>query len=131
MRELRAVLRSPEAVVFDEPVEGVRFPTPTGQVGLRPGAEPMVTVLLAGLVVLGRGENRRFAGTAGGVLRHDGSEVMLFSPFVAVGSAEEVLEALERARRDEAGELAALRRLQELESRITVGARTDLSGGST
>lgn len=127
MRELRAVLRTPSEVVFDEAVAGIRFPTPTGQVGLRPGAEPMVTALLPGLVVLGRPPERRFAGTAGGVLRHDGAVVMLFSPFVSVGTAEDVLVALEAARSDEEGELAALRRLEELESRITVEARTDLS----
>ncbi|MCB9678931.1 MAG: hypothetical protein H6737_27770 [Alphaproteobacteria bacterium] len=124
MRELRAILRTPAKVVFDGPVDGVRWPSPSGQAGTRPGAEPFVSVLMPGLVVLGRGEGRRFGGTAGGVVRHDGAVIELFSPFVEVGAAEEVLAALARAQTSEEGELAALRRLEELEHRITVEVRS-------
>ena len=123
MRELVLRVRTPSRVVFDGAIAGLRAPTPTGQVGVRPGAEAFVALLTPGLVVIATAEGRTFAGTAGGVLSHDGAVTTLFSPFAATGSPEEVLAALDRAR-SEAGELAALRQLTELEQRITVEVRT-------
>lgn len=127
MAELRLVLRTPSRVVFEGTVSAVRWPSPSGQVGLRPGAEPLVSALEPGLVLIRSGEARLIAGTAGGVARHDGRETELFSPFAAVGTAEEVLEALARARGSGEGELAALRHLRELEQRITVEVRAGLT----
>lgn len=130
MRELRAVLRTPTQVVFEGPVSGVRWPSPTGQAGTRPGAEPFVAALAPGLVLLGRGEDRQLAGTAGGVVRCDGAVLELFSPFIAVGEADEVLAALGRARTSDEGELAALRKLEELEHRILAEVRSGAEGGA-
>ncbi|MCB9683141.1 MAG: hypothetical protein H6733_16875 [Alphaproteobacteria bacterium] len=123
MAELRAVVRMPTGTAFDADVVGARLPTPTGQVGVRPGAEPFVTALDSGLVLLQTAEGTVFAGTAGGVARHDGATLTLFSPFAAVGDADAVLAALDHARSRQDGELAALRALSELESRITADVR--------
>lgn len=129
--QIRAVVRTPTAVLFDGGVHSVRLPTPTGQVGVRARAEAWVTALSPGLVLLQRHDGVVYAGTAGGLARNDGQTLALFSPFAAVGAAADVLAALAAARADEEGELAALRNLSELEQRITAELRSGHTASGT
>ena len=112
-------IRTPQAVVFEGPLLGVRVPSETGLVGLRPGAEPMVLVVIAGLVVLRSSAGERFAASAGGLLHHDRTSATLLTPFAVVGSSEEAMLAeLAEMFATPGSELSARRQLLELESRI-------------
>jgi hypothetical protein len=79
----------------------------------------MVLVVEPGLLVLRTDGGLQFAATAGGLLEHAGMTCTLHSPFAVLGADEaEVLEALGRALATPDSELAARRRLGELEQRI-------------
>lgn len=116
---LRFVIRTPAAVVVDEMVAGGRVPTASGQAGLRPRGEPLVTVVLPGLCLFRSAGHVRFAATAGGLLDASRDRVVLYTPFAVAGDrGEDVLAALDRALVVPGGELAARRRLGELEQNI-------------
>lgn len=116
---LHLVVRTPHEVVVDEQVRAARVPTESGQVGLRPREEPFVLVVEPGLCVLRTGERVRFAATAGGLLDADRETSVLYTPFAVVGDrGDEVLGALDRALATPDSELAARRRLGELEQHI-------------
>lgn len=117
--ELHMVIRTPHQVVLDARVSAARVPAATGQVGLRPRQEPLALVALPGLILLRSGETMRFAASAGGLLDATRDGAVLYTPFAVAGDRDdEVLEALERALATPEGELAARRRLEELERRI-------------
>jgi F0F1-type ATP synthase epsilon subunit len=119
--DLRLLIRTPHATVFDAPVSGARVPTETGQVGIRPRQEALVLVVEPGLVLLHSGNARRFAATAGGLFEGDGEHGVLYTPFAAVGDDEtEVLTALDRAFASPDSEIAARKRLGELQQRIVL-----------
>lgn len=136
---LTLAIRTPHEVVFEGAVTRARVPTGTGQVGLRPRNEPAVLVIEPGLLLLGpAGAGPSFAATAGGLLELDRGRATLFTPFAVVGaSATEVADALDRALATPDSELAARRRLGELEQRIVrelkgkPGRATAGSGGAT
>ena len=116
---LRLVIRTPHAAVVDADVDAARVPTRTGQLGLRPHQEPFVTVAESGLVILDAGTERRFAATAGGLLRADRDLALLATPFaVTGGTGREVLEALDVALAAPDSELVTRRRMALLEQRI-------------
>jgi len=116
---LRLVVRTPGGVAFDAQVRSARVPTGSGAIGLRPREEPFVSVVEPGLVLLRGADTESFASTAGGLLHADRSEATIYTPFAAVAdTAEEVLAALERALAEPEGEIAARRRLAELETRL-------------
>ena len=116
---LRLVIRTPHAAVVDADVDAARVPTRTGQLGLRPHQEPFVTVVESGLVILDAGTERRFAATAGGLLRADRDLALLATPFaVTGGTGREVLEALDVALAAPDSELVTRRRMALLEQRI-------------
>ncbi len=116
---LRLVIRTPHAAVLDEDVAGVRVPTETGLVGLRPGGEPLTLVVEPGLVVVHtRGGGDRFAASAGGLLECTRERCTVYTPFVVVGGEDEVVDALGKALATPGSEIDARRRLGELEQRI-------------
>jgi F0F1-type ATP synthase epsilon subunit len=118
-RRLHVVIRTPHGAQLDEEVRSVRVPTGTGQVGLRPGEEPLLLVVEPGLVVLHDEAGTRYAATAGGLLHLDREGCVLNTPFAAVGrDGDEVLGALDRELATPDGELVARRRLGELEQGI-------------
>lgn len=116
---LRFVVWTPDARVVDEPVLAARVPTRSGQVGLRPEEEPFASVVEAGLCLLRRETGLQFAATAGGLLDAGRDTATLYTPFAVVGSrGEDVLAALDRVLQAPDSELAARRRMGELEQRI-------------
>ncbi|MEZ5966017.1 MAG: hypothetical protein R3F56_19430 [Planctomycetota bacterium] len=116
---LRLVIRTPREIVFDRTVRAARVPAESGQVGLRPRQEPLVLVVEPGLLVLRVDGGATFAATAGGLLEGGREAAILYTPFAVVGERDEdVLAALDRALAEPEGELAARRRLGELEQRI-------------
>jgi F0F1-type ATP synthase epsilon subunit len=118
IERLRFVIRTPHEIVVDARVEAARVPTESGQVGLRPRQEPFALVLEAGLCIV-RGDATRLAATAGGLLEADRDTATLYTPFAVVGErGEDLLAALERALATPDSELAARRRLGELEQHI-------------
>jgi F0F1-type ATP synthase epsilon subunit len=116
---LRLVVRTPRCVSLETSAVSVRVPTETGQVGLRPGTEALVLAVEPGLVVaLGVGRTH-FVGTAGGLLRCDGSEVSLLTPLAVCGEdAEHVLGELEEALGVPTAELEARAMLERLEGAL-------------
>ena len=116
---LRLIIRTPHHVVLDQPVSSARLPTETGQVGLRPRAEPILLAVEPGLILLSVDDSLHFAATAGGLLEGDREHAVLYTPFAVVGDdADNVLSALEKAVAVPDSEIAARRRLAELEERI-------------
>lgn len=111
-------LRTPEALVFDGMVRSVRVPVETGLVGIRPRSESLILAVEPGLIILRHDGDTRFAATVGGLFEHAGWTATLFTPFGVVGEEREVLEALDRVQASPEGDLAARRRLADLEGRI-------------
>lgn len=111
-------LRTPHEVVFDEAVDAVRLNTETGQAGLRPGGESLLSVVEPGLILVRQAETTRFAVSAGGLVEFDGQRCSLYTPFAAVGGERDVLAALERIQTAPDSELVARQQLGELEQRI-------------
>ncbi|MHB8416540.1 MAG: hypothetical protein ACYDCL_00585 [Myxococcales bacterium] len=123
IQRLRLVIRTPHEVVFDAPVRAARIPAESGQVGLRPGQEPFVLVVEPGLLLL-RDDGVSYAATAGGLFDGGRESAVLYTPFGAVGERDaDVLAALDRALSNPDGEIAARRRLGELEQRIVTELR--------
>jgi F0F1-type ATP synthase epsilon subunit len=120
MREqLQFLIRTPREIVLERGIRGLRVPTVSGQVGIRRGAEPLLLVVEAGLIVVHAGGVDSFAASAGGLLECDAQRCVLYTPFAVTGAADaEVLAALDRALATPDGELAARRHLDELEQRI-------------
>lgn len=117
---LRMIVLTPHDVAFDGAVASARLPAESGQVGLRPGQEPMLLAVEPGLILLRDDDGGlRLCATAGGLLRAGRVEATLFTPFAVVGDeADAVLTSLKAALAAPDGELAARRRLEELERRI-------------
>jgi F0F1-type ATP synthase epsilon subunit len=115
---LELVIRTPREITLDERVSSVRVPSETGQLGIRPRGEPLLTALEPGLVVFRMGAELRVAGTVGGLMMSDRDRCEIFTPFAVVGTEDEVIAALEQQGRDPEPELEARRRLGELEQRI-------------
>jgi F0F1-type ATP synthase epsilon subunit len=116
---LRFVIRTPHGTVFDNAVRGVRVPTETGQVGMRPRGEPMVLAIESGLIVVRLAVETRFAATAGGLLESGRDRCVLYTPFAVIDRSEvAVLEGLGQALATPKSELAARRQLAELEQHI-------------
>jgi F0F1-type ATP synthase epsilon subunit len=76
---------TPHALVAELDVASLRFPTETGQVGLRPRAEPAVFALEPGLVLARTPAGLRYVATAGGLLRSDGARALLLTPLAVTG----------------------------------------------
>ena len=134
MREfLQFLIRTPRETVLDERVRGLRVPTESGQVGIRRGAEPVLLVVEPGLIVVRTGDTDSFAASAGGLLECDVGRCVLYTPFAVTGAEDDdVLAALDRALATPDGELAARRRLDELEQRIVreIGHREPRTHGA-
>ncbi len=119
IERLRLIIRTPREVVLDERVQGARVPTETGQVGLRPRQEPVLLAIEPGLLLLRTKDVVRFVATAGGLLDGDRERAILYTPFAVAGEdADEVIAVLDQALATPDGEIAARRRLGELEERI-------------
>lgn len=82
---LRLVVRTPHAVVVDADVASLRVPTESGQVGVRPLGERLVTAVEAGLAIARTGGAPLFLGTAGGLLRSDANVAVLATPIAFAG----------------------------------------------
>jgi F-type H+-transporting ATPase subunit epsilon len=114
---LHLIVRTPRDVVFRNDASSVRVPTETGQVGIRPHVEPLVLAIEPGLVVIRLNDSYRFVGTAGGLLRSDGSEATLLTPLAVVGASEDdVIGSLEAAMAQPSVEMEARAMLGRLQS---------------
>lgn len=121
---LRVLLRTPHHLALDRLVRSVRVLTETGHVGLRPGMEPLVLAVEAGLVVLRASDHVSFAGTAGGLLSCDGQTATLFTPLAVVGERpDQVRQALDQALAEPDAEMRLRAALDRLEGRIVAELR--------
>jgi F0F1-type ATP synthase epsilon subunit len=117
--QLKLVVRTPREVVLERNVSSVRVPTDTGQVGVRPRAEPLVLAIEPGLLLVRRGGEYEFVGTAGGLLRCDGATASLLTPLAVTGNDEDaVIDALEEALAQPSVEMEARATLGRLQSSI-------------
>lgn len=82
-------VRTPREVAFVHDVTSLRAPVETGQIGLRPRAEPCVLAIEPGLVVAREGTLSWTIGSAGGLLRCDGEVATLLTPLAVVGRDEQ------------------------------------------
>jgi F0F1-type ATP synthase epsilon subunit len=116
---LRLRVRTPQQVVLDASVTSLRIPADTGQVGLRPRSEPAAFVVEPGLVLADGPDGLVFLASAGGLLRCDGREAVLLTPFAVIGaSADSVRAALERVLGAPRADLELRAALQRLETGI-------------
>lgn len=116
---LRFIIRTPRQVVLERDVSSLRVPTETGQVGLRPRAEPTVLAVEPGLIVLRMGEDFAYAGTAGGLLHCDGAQASLLTPLAVAGeSLDDVQAELDKAMAAPDAEMEVRRTLSRLETSI-------------
>jgi F0F1-type ATP synthase epsilon subunit len=126
---LQFVIQTPRQVLFAAPLRAARVPTHSGQVGLRPGEEPIALVVEPGLLML-RGESGvRYAASAGGLLETERTRAVFYTPFAVLGDdGTQVLAELERALAAPDSDLSARRRLSELEQRIVHELRRPTAG---
>lgn len=116
---VKLIVRTPREVVLDVDASSVRVPTETGQVGIRPRVEPLVLALEPGLVLVRVVDVVRFVGTAGGLLRCDGTNATLLTPLAVAGDSEgEVVRSLEAAMALPSAEMEARATLGRLQSSI-------------
>lgn len=109
---MRLVVLTPTGGVVDEPVRALRAEDPTGELGIRPGHDDLVTVLVPGVVAYERVDGGcAFVAVAGGVLHvdHAADTIRVLVPDAVVGDDLEVLErtAVQTFRRRVAQERAA------------------------
>ena len=123
---LHLVVRTPREVVADLTALSLRVPADTGQVGIRPRGEAIVTPVEPGLVLIRTADGMRFVGTAGGLLRTAAREAVLLTPVAALGDdAAAVLAAVDAA-------LAAPdpeRELRQAIERLEAGLLREVHGG--
>lgn len=118
-RALALEVRTPTELALRADAFSARVPTETGQVGLRPGAEPAVLAVEAGVVLVRSTGGTRYLGTAGGLLRLDGEKAVLLTPLAIAGDGpEEILAELDRRLGEPGSEMEARARLGKLESKI-------------
>lgn len=116
---LKLVVRTPRDIVLELSVSSIRVPTETGQVGVRPRAEPLVLAVEPGLVLVRLDETYKYVGTAGGLLRCDGARASLLTPLAVGGDKEDVvMDALEEALAQPSVEMEARAALGRLQSSI-------------
>jgi len=118
-RALDFQVRTPDELAWRVDALSIRVPTDSGQVGLRPGVEPVVLAVDAGIVLTRTRTGTKFVGTAGGLLRTDGGAVSLLTPLAIVGDAIDALvDELERRLGEPSSEMQARASLGKLEDKI-------------
>ena len=116
---LQVTIRTPGETIFEGEIASLRVPTHTGQVGLRPRAEPGVLAVEAGLIVLKSENETKYAGTAGGLLHTNGHSASLLTPLAVVGSnVESVSQQLDTLLSAPSEEMEVRQMLGRLETRI-------------
>ncbi|MCA9631132.1 MAG: hypothetical protein KC766_25895 [Myxococcales bacterium] len=129
MPDFSLEIRTPVERVASLTLIALRVPTETGQAGVRPRMEASLLALVPGLVLLHSSEGVRFCATAGGLLDVASSVAKLYTPYAVLGDEPAtVLSALDEALARPTGDLAARRRLAELEQRIVRELRAPLTG---
>ena len=91
MAELQVRVVSPDSVLFEGPAASVVAPAWDGRVGILPGHAPMIALLGSGELSIdlpGGGSERLFV--AGGVLKVEGSELMVLTEFGGTEAPEEL-----------------------------------------
>ena len=91
MAELQVRVVSPDSVLFEGPAASVVAPAWDGRVGILPGHAPMIALLGSGELSIdlpGGGSERFFV--AGGVLKVEGSELMVLTEFGGTEAPEEL-----------------------------------------
>jgi F0F1-type ATP synthase epsilon subunit len=116
---LRFMVRTPREIVLELEVSSIRVPTETGQVGIRPRVEPLVLAVEPGVVLIRRGSDYEFAGTAGGLLRCNGAIASLLTPLAVAGDNEDaVIKAIEDTLAQPSVEMEARAMLGRLQTSI-------------
>jgi F0F1-type ATP synthase epsilon subunit len=131
---LHLVVRTPRAVVAELDVLSLRVPTHTGQVGIRPGGERLLTPVEPGLALARTAGPPLFLGTAGGLLRSDRRGAVLATPIAFTGEDPgAVLRAIEAALAAPDPELELRRAIGRLEAGMLreLGAAAPLATGAT
>lgn len=117
--KLHFTVRTPHEIIVETDVVSLRVLTETGHVGLRPRMERIVLAVEAGLIVFRTDGKERYAGSAGGLLRCDGNDVVLLTPMAVVGdSRESIRQALDEALSAPSAEMEARATLGRLEDKI-------------
>jgi F0F1-type ATP synthase epsilon subunit len=125
-RGLHLVVRTPREVVAELDVRSLRVPTETGQVGIRPRAEAMVTAIEPGLVLASTAQRVCFIGTAGGLLRAERFEAVLLTPVAVLGDdPAAVVAAVDAALAGPDPE----RELRQAIERLETGLLREIRGG--
>jgi F0F1-type ATP synthase epsilon subunit len=116
---LTLTVRTPQEVVLQQDVSSIRVPTETGQVGIRPRAEPLVVAVEPGVVLVRLEDEYQFVGTAGGLLRWDGGSANLLTPLAVTGREEDVvIRAVEQLLAQPSAELEARTTLERMQTSI-------------
>jgi F0F1-type ATP synthase epsilon subunit len=129
---LRLELRTPQALVATLEVASLRVPTDSGQVGLRPRAEPAVLAVEPGLAVAHTAAGLRLLATAGGLLRLERDHALLLTPLAVVGESEQDVRArLEEAMAEPTADAELRRAIERLEHGILQELRRGLGARPT
>ena len=116
---LRLIVRTPREVVVETDARSIRVLTETGHVGLRPKMESVILTVEAGLALVDRENSFLFLGTAGGLLKCDGTLATLLTPLaVAAENQESVMRELQKQLSEPKAELAVRTTINNIQSSI-------------
>ena len=116
---LKLIVRTPREVVVETDARSIRVLTETGHVGLRPKMESVILTVEAGLALVHRENSFLFLGTAGGLLKCDGTVATLLTPLaVAAENQESVMRELQKQLSEPKAELAVRTTINNIQSSI-------------
>jgi F0F1-type ATP synthase epsilon subunit len=127
---LHLVVRTPRETLIELEAGSLRVPTDSGQVGVRPRAEPALLAVEPGLVLVRQGKVTVFVATAGGLLRCERRRAVLLTPLAVSGEdARSVRLRLEAELAGPNAELQLRHAIRRLEAGI-VGEIRQRSGAA-
>ena len=116
---LQLIVRTPRAIVVETEARAIRVLTETGHVGLRPKMEPVILPIEPGLALVHREDSSLFVGTAGGLLKCDGTVATLLTPLaVAAEDQEAVMQELQQQLSEPKAELEVRTTIDTIQSSI-------------
>ena len=108
MPTLRLHIVTPEGPRFSEDVEMVTLPAVTGQIGIYPGHEPLVTQMVPGEIIVQQTRGEHFLAVGGGLVDITADRVSILTDMAVAA------ESIDEARAEEARQRAAARLREKL-----------------
>src|SRR3989338_6596266 len=98
MTQIRLEIITPERVVFQVEADSVSLPTPEGEITILPHHIPLISIVVAGSVLVRKGTDEQLFAVSRGVIEVEGSTLRVLTE-TADRAAELEEEAIEKAKK--------------------------------